>query len=79
MRYEVTTALTPQEAFERASAHFGPQGFGLEMTSRDERCLVFEGGGGYVAITSQTGEKTTVELETREWDYAVQQFMKQLP
>jgi hypothetical protein len=79
MRYEVTTALTPQEVFERASAHFGHQGFGLDMTSRDERCLMFEGGGGYVAITSQTGEKTTVELETREWDYAVQQFMKQLP
>ena len=45
MRYEVSTALTPQEVFERASAHFGPQGFGLEITSHDESCLVFEGGG----------------------------------
>jgi hypothetical protein len=53
MRYEVTTALTPQEVVERASAHFGPQGFGLENTSRDETCLVFEGGGGYVALTIQ--------------------------
>lgn len=78
MRYEVTTALTPQEVVERASAHFGPQGFGLDNTSRDETCLVFEGGGGYVALTIQPGNKTTVELETREWDRAVQQFMRQV-
>lgn len=78
MRYEVTTALPPQEVAERAAAHFGPQGYGLENTSRDERCLVFEGGGGYVAVTIQPGDKTTVELETREWDRAVEQFMRQV-
>jgi hypothetical protein len=78
MRYEVTTALTPQEVFERASAHFGLQGFGLEMTSQEERRLVFEGGGGYVAITTRPGPETTVELETREWDRAVEQFMSQV-
>ena len=79
MRYEVTTSLTPQQVVERASAHFGPQGFGLENTSRDDKCLVFEGGGGYVALTIQAGDKTTVELETREWDRAVEQFMRQVP
>jgi hypothetical protein len=78
MRYEVSTALTPEEVFERASAHFGPQGFGLEITSQDESSLVFEGGGGYVAITPHPGDKTTVELETREWDRAVEQFMRQV-
>jgi hypothetical protein len=78
MRYEVTTSLTPQQVMERASAHFGPQGLGLENTSRDERCLVFEGGGGYVALTIQPGDKTTVELETREWDRVVEQFMSQV-
>jgi hypothetical protein len=49
MRYEVTTTLTPREASERASARFGPQGAGLEITGRDEGGIVFEGGGGYVA------------------------------
>ena len=78
MRYQVTTTLTPQEAFERASAHFGPQGEGLEIARRDQWCLVFQGGGGYVAITAQPGATTTLELETREWDRAVQQFMKQV-
>ena len=78
MRYEVITTLTPQQVAERAAAHFGPPGFGLEITSQDERCLVFEGGGGYVAVTTQPGDKTTVELETREWDRAVEQFMRQV-
>jgi hypothetical protein len=78
MRYEVTTSLTPQQVMERAAAHFGPQGLGLETTSRDERCLVFEGGGGYVALKIQPGDKTTVELETREWDRVVEQFMSQV-
>jgi hypothetical protein len=78
MRYEVTTTLTPQEALERASIHFGPQGEGLEITGRDERGVVFQGGGGYVAVTAQPGEKTVLEIETREWDWAVQQFMGQV-
>ncbi len=71
MRYEVTTTLTPQQALERASAHFGPQGVGLDITRRDGGGIVFDGGGGYVAVTAQPGEKTVLELETREWDRVV--------
>jgi hypothetical protein len=82
MRYEVATKLTSQEAIQRAIAHFGPQGVGLHLVDHHETCLVFEGGGGHVAVTAFPGEtsqaKTTVELETREWDYAVQQFMTQI-
>jgi hypothetical protein len=78
MRYEVTTTLTPQEALEHAIAHFGPHGEGLDLTGRDERGIVFQGGGGFVAVTAQAGEKTVLEFETREWDRAVQQFMRQV-
>ena len=82
MRYEVATKLTSQEAIQRAIAHFGPQGVGLNIVDQNEACLVFEGGGGHVAVTACPGEtpqeKTTVELETREWDYAVRQFMAQV-
>ncbi len=78
MRYEVTTTLPLQEALECASVHFGPTGEGLEITRRDECSVVFQGGGGYVAVTAQPGERTVLELETREWDLAVQQFMKQV-
>jgi hypothetical protein len=75
MRYEVATELTPRQALERALAEFGPGGLGLQMTSQANLGLVFQGGGGYIAITAQPGATTTLELETREWDYAVQQFM----
>lgn len=75
MRYQVTTALTPRQALEHAIAHFGPQGLGLAVISQTPRGMVFQGGGGHVAVTVQPGAETVLELETREWDYAVQQFM----
>jgi hypothetical protein len=78
VRYEVTTELTPQQALERAIAYFGSGGQGLELTTKDELCLVFQGGGGYVAVTAQPGDRTTLDLETREWDRAVRQFMAEV-
>ena len=78
MRYEVSTELTPREALEQALAAFGPGGLGLQIVSQTNLGLVFQGGGGYIATTAQPGESTTMELETREWDYAVQQFMAQV-
>ena len=75
MRYEVTTELTPREALERAIADFGSGGLGLAIISQSNLSLTFQGGGGYIAVTARPGATTTIELETREWDYAVQQFM----
>jgi hypothetical protein len=75
MRYEVVTELTPRQALEQALADFGSGGLGLQITSQTNLGLVFQGGGGHIAITAQPGATTTLELETREWDYAVQQFM----
>jgi hypothetical protein len=75
MRYEVMTRLTPEEVIEDALAYFGPGSTGLEVTSRTARGVVLQGGGGYVAIQAQPGARTTVDIETREWDYPVQQFM----
>jgi hypothetical protein len=78
LRYEVITKLRSQEALARAIAYFGRGGQGLELTSKGDLSLVFKGGGGYVAITAQPGDKTTLELETREWDRAVRQFMAEV-
>lgn len=75
MRYEVRTAKTPREVLEQAIEDFGPHGLGLQLTSQQNLSLVFTGGGGHIAITTHPGPTTTVELETREWDYSVQQFM----
>lgn len=82
MRYEVSTKRTPQDVIQHAITHFGPQGMGLQVVDRNEACLIMQGGGGHVAMTAcagkTPGEKTTVEIETREWDYAVRQFMEQV-
>ena len=68
MRYEVTTSLTPEEVIEDALHYFGPGSTGLALTSQTSQGVVFQGGGGHVAIQVQPGVPTTVDLETREWD-----------
>ena len=78
MRYQVTTPLTPREALEQALADFGPGGLGLQLTSQSNLSLGFQGGGGHIAVTAEPGAQTTLELETREWDYGVQQFMARI-
>ena len=76
MRYEVRTQLTSQEIIDRAIAHFGPGGVGLQLTAQQQLTFVFQGGGGHVSVTIQPGaDETVVDLETREWDYPVRQFM----
>src|SRR6266571_2992352 len=75
MRYQTTTELTPRQVLEQALADFGPGGVGLQITSQSNLGLVFQGGGGHIAVTAQPGAETTLELETREWDYPVKQFM----
>ena len=78
MRYEVTTGLTPRQALEQAIAYFGHGGMGLRVISQSPQGLVFQGGGGHVGLTVQPGAITTLELETREWDFAVRRFMEQV-
>jgi len=48
------------------------------VTDQGSCCATFEGGGGHVAISVNTRDKTEVELETREWDYDVKRFMRDL-
>ena len=80
MRYEVKTVWSPDVVMEQAKRHFGPQGAGLQVTSQNLLGIVFQGGGGYVAVTVRSEAKhTVVELETREWDYDVTRFMRRLP
>ena len=79
MRYEATTALSPQAAIAYAKNYFGPQGVGLEVIDEHETSVTLRGGGGHVSVVAYSSKKkTTVELETREWDYPVRQFMREV-
>jgi hypothetical protein len=79
--YSVQTKLSPDEVIHRANEFFGENGLGLEAFERSFCCAYFEGGGGYVMVTVESegdSHKTEVELETREWDYDVQEFMRKI-
>ncbi len=80
-RYSVQTKLSPEEVMEKAKAHFGEGGTGLEITEEGPCCLSFEGGGGFVSVTideeeAEASGPTDIELLTREWIFDVKQFMK---
>jgi hypothetical protein len=54
-------------------------GSGLEVIDEHETSVTLMGGGGHVSGVACSGEKkTTLELETREWDYPVRQFMREV-
>jgi len=73
--YYVESKLSPEAAIGKAVAFFGSR---LEQTEHNACCVRFEGGGGHVLVSVSSGDKTRVDLETREWDYDVKQFMRRL-
>ena len=78
-RYGIETKLSAEEAIEKATAYFGEGGLGLTVIEQGSCCVRFEGGGGHVYVAAGPGEgTTTLDLETREWDYHVKRFMRAL-
>jgi hypothetical protein len=68
--------LSPEEVIKWAVKFFGPEGYGLEVTEQDNCCGQFEGGGGGVRVIASTAEKgSTVDIESREWDYQAKEFI----
>ena len=83
-RYGKTTKLAPKDVILRAREHFGPEGeVGLPIDRESWNEVLFEGGGGSVAITAlpRTGDprKTDVEILSREYDYWAERFLGKLP
>ena len=60
MRYQTTTELTPRQVLEQALADFGPDGVGLQTTSQTNLGLVFQAGGGHIAMTAQLWRRDDV-------------------
>jgi hypothetical protein len=76
--YYAETKLSPEKAIQKAIAYFGKGGVGLETMEKGSCCAHFEGSGGHILVAVSDGPKTRVDLETREWDYAVRQFMRRI-
>ena len=77
MRYEVQTYMTPQEVIEAAISFFGVD-LDLELQSQGVGTLHFVGGGGHVTLELGDEDPVSVELETREWDAQVEEFMARI-
>ncbi len=79
--YEKKVKKNVEKVLNEAKAFFGPGGEGLEITTDEPCCLSFSGSGGYVSVSVSNEEnekETTLEIETREWDYQVKQFLKKI-
>ena len=79
-RYAKETKLAVGEVLRRAEQFFGPGELGLKLVERNACCVSFEGSGGHVTVSAArcTPDRTEVDLETREWDYQVKEFMEGL-
>jgi hypothetical protein len=79
-RYGKETRRSPEQVLERALAFFGPAGLGLTVEEQGACCLRLTGGGGYVLVQVGAAEsgRTSVTLETREFDYQAVQFLETL-
>ena len=72
---EVKTKISPEEIIKRTKAYFGKGGLGLNLVEESPGCLNFSGSGGFVNVLICSEEETTsIELQSREWDYQVKEF-----
>jgi hypothetical protein len=75
LKLNVKTKRKPEEVVKEALGFFGPGGYGLKVTEQGDACASFEGGGGSITVTACTEDKrTSVDLETREWENQIKEF-----
>lgn len=76
MTISTKSKLKPEEVIKRAVKYFGPGGYGLKVEEEGNCCASFEGGGGGVRVTVTEEKKgSTVDVESREWDYQAKAFL----
>ncbi|HTY82465.1 MAG TPA: hypothetical protein VMB24_06745 [Dehalococcoidales bacterium] len=81
LNIEAKTKFKPEEVIEKAVDFFGPGGYGLEVKGRAACCLEMEGGGGGIDVNVKAAEKgkgSTVNIETREWENQVKEFLTKI-
>ena len=79
MQYRAQTTMATPEVLELAKTYFGPAGKGLTLISQRRRALSWQGTVGQVNLIVKSDAPTLLEIETRGWESAVQQFIAQLP
>ena len=78
MRYTTTAKMGPEDVIRTAVDYFGPDGLGLKTCESTPRSAQFEAPDGFVTITVECEDRTTVNISTREYDFDAQQFMARI-
>jgi hypothetical protein len=79
MKISTKSKHSPEEVIKRAVKYFGPEGYGLKVNDEGECCAEFEGGGGEVRVSATAEKKgSTVDVESREWDFQSREFLEKI-
>jgi len=79
LKLSTKSKLKPEEVIKRAVKYFGPGGYGLKVEEEGNCCVGFEGGGGGVRVSAAEEKKgSTVDVESREWDFQVKEFIQKV-
>jgi len=77
LKLTASTKDSPGDVVKKAVSYFLPEG--LKVTAQTGDTVNFEGGGGYVQLKAYTdGKNTSVDMETREWEYQVKEFAQKI-
>ena len=78
-RYGKTSHLSLVDVMQKSENFFGPKGLGLDIKEHTVARAAYEGGGGYVVVAmTPATQGTEVEVDSREWDYQVEQFLTKI-
>ena len=79
LNLNVQTKTKPEDVVKKAVQFFGPGGYKLNVVHQEASWAEFEGGGGGVRVVTKPNDKgTSVDIETREWEYQVKEFAGKL-
>jgi hypothetical protein len=77
--YEKQSKNSAEKVMEKAIKFFAGSPPGLTIKTQESNFAAFEGGGGFVNVEVVKKDKgSTVNIETREWDYWAQKFLEKL-
>jgi len=74
--YSVSSKLSPEKVMEKALAYFGE--LGLTVEEQEPCCAYLVGGGGHIRVSVAGSGRAEVDVETREWDYQVKEFLQRI-
>ncbi|HSJ53607.1 MAG TPA: hypothetical protein VLC52_07630 [Anaerolineae bacterium] len=77
-RYGAETRMKAGEVLKETVHFFGPEGLGLQVTSRTLTSVRLEGSGGYVEVQVRVGPRTEVDVVLHEWEAHAPAFLREI-